>query len=142
MEFKVLGINHIGLAPKDPAKLKQFFTVLLGLEDLGSELVSEQKTLTHMFRSAHINSTIEPRLESLQPSPEGDGPIAQFLAKRGSGVHHIALAVSNVDAAIRHLLSKNIRMIDQQARTGAHKTKIAFVHPESTGGILVELVEE
>lgn len=142
MPFKLLGVNHIGLAPKDPQKAKQFFTLLLNLSDLGSELVRDQKTMTHILRSSNTSPTsLEPRLEILEPE-NGEGPIAQFLAKKGSGVHHVALGVDNVEAAVQHLLQNGVRMIDEKPRNGAHHTRIAFVHPESTGGLLVELVQE
>src|SRR5690606_21975912 len=119
-----------------------FFTQILGVADLGDELVKDQQTLTIMMRSATTDSCLEPRLEILAPESPGQGPIAKFLDKRGSGIHHIALAVDSVEAAVKHLLSLGVRMIDESPRSGAHGTRIAFVHPESTGGLLVELVEE
>ena len=146
--FKILGVNHIGLAPKDPVKARWFFTEALRLTALGDELVTSQKTLTAMLQSAHAGTGAadETRLEILIPTKDADGaaegPIAQFLEKKGSGVHHVALSVTNVEAAIAAMNAVGVKMIDQVPRAGAHHTKIAFVHPEGTGGLLVEFVEE
>ena len=142
-KFSVLGINHIGLAPSDLAKCRWFFGEVLGLGFLGEELVREQQTNTLMYRSANVNGGAEPRLEALSPSPDAvDSPIAKFLAKKGAGIHHIALTVSNIQAALDHMMAHKVRMVDTVPRRGAHHTMIAFVHPESTGGLLVELVQE
>lgn len=142
--FKILGVNHIGLAPKSPSQTRNFFSETLGLAFFGDELVASQKTLTAMFDSQHQSSPAHAnltRLEVLEPD-QGKGPIAAFLAKKGSGIHHIALQVDSVDAALTYLKQKNIRLIDEVPRPGAHHTRIAFIHPEATGGLLVELVEE
>ena len=145
-DFKVLGINHVGLAPKNPALSRTFFSDL-GLSFHGDELVQDQQTLTAMFsaRDAAIDKLRKddqsPRLEILE-ADAGNGPIAAFLAKRGSGIHHIALQVDSVDNALAYLLKKGVRMIDEKPRGGAHNTRIIFIHPEATGGLLVELVEE
>ena len=141
MSFKITGLNHIGLAPKDPAKSKYFFEVLLKLPLEGEELVSDQKVNTVMFSSSKTNNTPATRLEILEPTDD-DSPIKKFLDKKGSGIHHLALTVDNIDAAISHLLSFDIEMIDKSPRNGAHNTKIAFVHPRATGGLLVEIVEQ
>ena len=137
----VLGIDHLGLAPKDPERARWFFHVALGLPLIGEELVAEQQTLTVML--AAFTSPPEPveRLEILVPSPPGAGAVGSFLAKKGSGIHHLALTVRNLDDLLTHLQSLGVRMVDTQPRNGAHHTRIAFVHPESTGGLLVELVE-
>jgi len=142
--FSLLGINHVGLAPKDPAKARAFFRDLLGAADLGEELVKDQETMTVMLRSSQVPHAqgVEPRLEILAPSSPGAGPIAKFLEKKGSGIHHVALAVTDVAAAVAHLKAKGVKLIDETPRRGAHHTLIAFVHPEATGGLLVELVQE
>lgn len=142
-DFKVLGINHLGLAPKDPAKCRWFFCEVLGLGFLGDELVREQQTLTSMFRSSNGPLPAEARLELLSAAAGSiDSPIEKFLAKKGAGIHHLALSVDNVEATIAAVIKHGVRMIDAIPRSGAHHTKIAFVHPESTGGILVEFVQE
>ncbi len=147
MAWKICGINHVGLAPKDPAKAQWFLREVLGLSFLGDELVGSQQTLTSMFR--HDGGSLPretqgsgQRLEVLAPAPQGEGPIAKFLDKKGSGIHHLALTVDRLDNLLAELKSKSIRMIDETPRLGAHGTNIAFVHPESTGGLLIELVEE
>lgn len=141
---RVLGVNHIGLAPKDPDKARWFFGQALGLPLLGEELVLDQKTLTIMFGTTipnHREDTGE-RLEILVPSAPGDGPIGKFLEKKGSGIHHVALTVQGLDRILDHLKGQGVRLIDETPRSGAHQTRIAFIHPESTGGLLVELVEQ
>lgn len=138
--FKVLGINHVGLAPKLPDITRQFFSEFLSLDFHGDELVKEQLTLTSMFSSGSGQKT-GPRLEILAPH-EGGGPIAKFLEKKGSGVHHVALEVDSVDKALAYLKAKGVRLIDEAPRSGAHNTRIIFIHPEATGGLLIELVEE
>jgi methylmalonyl-CoA/ethylmalonyl-CoA epimerase len=156
--FRILGINHLGLAPKDAAKARSFFTNALGLGFLGKELVKDQMTNTVMIDSAHAESgsasgsasahipTGRPMLEILEneTGPDGPkpGPIAAFLAKKGSGIHHVALQVDHVDNAIAWLKQNGVRLIDETPRKGSHNTKIAFIHPESTGGLLVELVQQ
>ncbi len=139
--FSILGINHIGLAPKDPEKAKAFFEVLLNLPFEGSETVIEQKTETLMLASARQNDGALPRLEILVPTSE-DSPIAKFLDQKGSGIHHIALTVSRLEVCLAYLKSQGVQLIDEVPRVGAHRTRIAFVHPKSTGGLLVELVEQ
>ncbi len=144
LPFRILGISHIGIAPKDLGQAQAFFGQLLALEQVGDEDVTSQQTKTSMFASAHATSPhagADPRLELLAPMA-GAGPIAAFLEKRGSGIHHVALQVDSVDRALAYLLEKKTEMIDQSPRPGAHETRIVFVHPRATGGILVELVEE
>jgi methylmalonyl-CoA/ethylmalonyl-CoA epimerase len=139
-DFKVLGINHVGLAPKDPVKARSFLSSMLGLSFHADELVEAQKTLTAMFSSSTDTSS-GPRLEILIPH-NGEGPIAAFLEKKGSGIHHIAMMVDSVEKAVASLKKKGVRLIDETPRPGAHQTRIAFIHPEATGGLLIELVEE
>lgn len=141
--FKVLGINHVGLAPKDPTMASQFLVSFLGLPHMGNELVAEQMTQTMMYGSQSTTTDANaPRLEILANEDGKDGPIAKFLTKKGSGIHHVALSVDHIEAAISYLRSMNIKMIDERPRKGAHDTLIAFVHPEATGGLLLELVEQ
>jgi methylmalonyl-CoA/ethylmalonyl-CoA epimerase len=141
MAFKVLGLNHIGLAPKDSEKAQHFFNVLLNLPNEGAEEVSDQNVNTIMFSSSQTGTAEPTRLEILEPTDESS-PIQKFLDKKGSGIHHMALSVDDVKSAIAHLTANDIEMIDTTPRAGAHNTKIAFVHPRSAGGLLVELVEQ
>lgn len=137
----IVGINHLGLAPKDPERARWFFHDVLGLPHLGDELVVEQQTLTRMFSAFTVAPEPVERLEILVPTPEGAGAVGAFLSKKGSGIHHLALTVRDIETLIAYLLSKGVRMVDQVPRNGAHHTRIAFVHPESTGGLLIELVQ-
>jgi len=139
--ISILGINHIGLAPKDPEKAKAFFESLLNLPFEGQETVVEQKTETLMLASASRDAAGLPRLEILVPT-ESDSPIARFLEQKGSGIHHIAFTVSNIEMCLASLKSHGVQLIDEVPRVGAHHTRIAFIHPKSTGGLLVELVEQ
>jgi len=139
--FQITGINHIGLAPKDPQKASDFFKILLNLPHIGEELVAEQRTNTIMFESSNINSAEQgSRLELLIPT-DSESVIQKFLDKKGSGIHHLALSVKNLHGAIAHLEANGVQMIDKVPRRGAHHSLIAFVHPASVGGLLIELVE-
>ena len=140
--FTVVGVNHLGLAAKDPVKCRWFLKDVLGLQHLGDELVAPQKTMTGMFAAQAMPSS-QARLEIVSPQ-EGtsDGPISKYLEKKGGGIHHVALTVNDINAAIQHMKGMGVRMVDETPRPGAHKTLIAFVHPDSTGGILIELVQE
>lgn len=82
------------------------------------------------------------RLELLQSDPSGEGPIAQFLDQRKGGIHHLAFGVESIEETLLHLASHEVVMIDKVARLGEGGSKIAFVHPKSTGGFLIEFVEE
>ena len=141
MGIKVTGINHIGIASKDPEKTKEFFDLILGLPFVNEETVEEQKTATIIFESC-VKGAQEgvSKLEILKPTSE-DSPVAKYLDKKGGGIHHLALTVENVEEAIAFMLENGVKMVDQHPRDGVCQTKIAFVHPASTGGILVELVE-
>lgn len=104
------------------------------MKALGEEVVEEQKVKVCFIPCG--DSEIE-LLESTSP----DGPIAKHIEKKGEGIQHIALRVDNIEAAIADLMAKGVRMIDEKPRYGAGGAKIAFVHPKSTGGILLEISE-
>jgi methylmalonyl-CoA/ethylmalonyl-CoA epimerase len=140
--MRILGINHLGLAPKDPAKAKWFFREILKLPFEGEELVVSQNTLTTMYNSAQSDVLTAGRLEILENEEGKDGPIKKFMENKGGGIHHVALSVDSVEQAISEMLKHNVEMIDKTPRPGAHNTRIAFVHPRSTGGILVEFVQQ
>ena len=132
--FKTLKVDHIGIAVKDLEQAKKFYTEFLGMKALGEEVVEEQKVKVCFIPCG--DSEIE-LLESTSP----DGPIAKHIEKKGEGIQHIALRVDNIEAAIADLMAKGVRMIDEKPRYGAGGAKIAFVHPKSTGGILLEISE-
>lgn len=133
--MKILRVNHLGIVPKDVAAARMFFCDTLGLTNEGQERVEEQKVAVDFIR---VDDT---RLELLAPT-SSDSPIAKFLETRGSGIQHMALEVDNIDEWVSHLKQKGVQLIDETPKTGAHHTRIVFVHPRSTGGVLVELVEE
>ncbi len=139
MKIPVTGINHVAIAPSDPAKAQWFFGEVLGLEDDGQELVQEQATVTHFFE---IRQKSNPRIEIVTQDPaQASGPIKNYLEKRGSGIHHIAFTVTSIEDTIRILKDKGVQLVTEQPQCGAHQTRIVFVHPKSTGGILVEFSE-
>jgi methylmalonyl-CoA/ethylmalonyl-CoA epimerase len=132
--MKVLKIDHIGVAVQSIEATRKLYQDLLGLEYAGSETVAEQKVTTAFFP---VGDTEVELLESTAP----DGPIAGYLEKRGEGVQHIAFRVENIEEALVELKAKGVRLIDEKPRRGAGGAKIAFLHPKSTYGVLVELCE-
>ncbi|MFW9960895.1 MAG: methylmalonyl-CoA epimerase [Candidatus Thorarchaeota archaeon] len=133
--MKVEKIDHIGIAVESIDSWIGFYRDLLGLEFTGSEVVAEQKV-----RIAFLTIG-ESRIELLEPT-SADSPIAGFLEKRGAGMHHIALRVDNIEEALSQYKKAGARLIDENPRIGAHGTKIAFIHPKTSGGVLLELCQE
>ncbi len=132
--MKILKIDHLGIAVKSIEEGKNFWTNALGLEFEGVETVAEQKVTTAFFPVGESEVEL---LESTAP----DGPIANYLEKKGEGIQHIAFRVESIEAALNELKEKGIRLIDEKPRIGAGGAKIAFLHPKSTNGVLVELCE-
>jgi methylmalonyl-CoA/ethylmalonyl-CoA epimerase len=132
--MKVLKIDHLGIAVHSIEEAKKLFQDTLGLKFEGSETVEEQKVTTAFFPVG--DSEVE-LLESTAP----DGPIAKYLEKRGEGIQHIAFRVENIEEALAELKAKGIRLIDEKPRMGAGGAKIAFLHPKSTHGVLIEISE-
>jgi len=132
--MKVLKIDHLGIAVHSIEEAKKLYQDTLGLKFEGSETVAEQKVTTAFFPVG--DSEVE-LLESTAP----DGPIAKYLEKRGEGIQHIAFRVENIEEALAELKEKGIRLIDEKPRLGAGGAKIAFLHPKSTHGVLIELSE-
>jgi len=132
--MKVLKVDHIGIAVKSVDAAKQLYSGLLGLAHTGSETVAEQKVTTAFFPAG--DSEVE-LLESTTP----DGPIAKHLEKKGEGIQHIAFRVENIEEALAELKAKGVQLIDERPRIGAGGAKIAFLHPKSTFGVLIELCE-
>ena len=136
MAFKILGVDHIGVAVTDLEETQNFWTAV-GLPCTGQETVAEQKVTT-TFNPTPNGSEIE-----LLAATEPDSPLAKFIEKNGGrgGIQHIALRVDDLPAAIADLQEKGIRMIDTKPRKGAGGADIAFVHPKSTYGVLLELCQ-
>ncbi len=127
-------VSHIGVAVKDLERAKEIFRTL-GLEVEGEEVVEDQKVKVAFIPVG------ETRIELLEATSP-DSPVAKFIEKRGEGVHHLALGVDNVEAMLEELKAKGVRLVDEKPRRGAHNTLIAFLHPKSTGGLLLELCQE
>jgi methylmalonyl-CoA/ethylmalonyl-CoA epimerase len=135
LEGVVRGLHHVAIAVASLAESRKAYEDALGLAASEVEFVADQQVnVLVLYAGAQ-------RIELVEPA-SADSPISSFLAKRGGGLHHLAWKVDDVGAAIAKLRSKGVRMIDEAPRPGAHGTRIAFVHPKSTGGVLMELVEE
>jgi methylmalonyl-CoA/ethylmalonyl-CoA epimerase len=129
-----MKIDHIGIAVKELASAVKMYEQAMGLEVAGYDQVDEQGVKVAMLTIG------ESRIELLEPTGP-DSPIEKFMAKRGEGIHHIAVHVDNIEQALERLKASGARLIDSTPRRGAHNTRVAFVHPSSTHGVLLELVE-
>ena len=129
-----MKINHLGIATKDIDEALKFWSDALGLENVHTEIVEDQKVRVAMLPIG------ESRIELLEPTSE-DSPISKFLEKRGPGIHHIAVEVDDIAASLAQLKSQGMRLIDENPRIGAEGCLVAFVHPSSTNGVLLELVQ-
>ncbi|RDY28708.1 methylmalonyl-CoA epimerase [Romboutsia weinsteinii] len=132
----IKNVDHIGIAVVNLDEALKFYEDVLGLKCQGSEVVNDQKVRVGFLP---VGDT---ELELLESTSE-DGPIAKFIEKNGGrgGIQHIALRVDNIEDAIEEIKSKGYKMIDEKPRYGAGNASIAFCHPKSTNGILIELSE-
>lgn len=129
--MNISHIEHIGIAVRSLETAIPYFEGVLGLKCYNIEEVADQKVRTAFFRVG------DAKLELLEPTcPEST--IADFIAKRGEGVHHVAFAVEDTDSALHELEEKGVRLIDKKARCGAEGLAIGFAHPKSACGILTE----
>lgn len=129
-----MKIEHIGIATRELDEALLFWRDALGLEVVETEEVAEQKVRVAMLPIG------ESRVELLEPTSD-DSPVAKFIAKRGAGIHHIAVRVEDIRASLGRLKEQGIRLIDETPRIGAGGCLVAFVHPSSANGVLLELVE-
>ena len=129
-----MKINHLGIATKGIDEALKFWGDALGLENVHTEVVEDQKVRVAMLPIG------ESRIELLEPTSD-DSPISKFLEKRGGGIHHIAVEVDDIEASLKQLKSQGMRLIDETPRIGAEGCLVAFVHPAATGGVLLELVQ-
>src|SRR5437868_7239304 len=125
-------LDHIGISVKDLSAALAFYRDALGLEIEAPEEVPSQHV------RAHFIAVGESRLELLEATSP-DSPIAKAIEKRGPGLHHITLRVDDVAAALAQLRARGVRLIDETPRPGAEGSLTAFIHPASTGGVLIEL---
>jgi methylmalonyl-CoA/ethylmalonyl-CoA epimerase len=129
-----MKIDHIGIATNGIDDAARFYLESLGLQIEHVEEVASQKVRVAMLPLG------ESRVELLEPTSD-DSAISKFLGKRGPGIHHIAVQVQDIRASLAELKEKGARLIDEEPRTGAGGCLVAFIHPSSTGGVLLELVE-
>jgi len=129
-----MKIDHIGVATNGIDDAASFYRDSLGLDVAEIEEVANQKVRVAMLPIG------ESRIELLEATSE-DSPISKFLAKRGPGIHHIAVRVEDIRTSLAELKQKGARLIDEEARVGAGGCLVAFIHPSSTGGVLIELVQ-
>ena len=129
-----MKIEHIGIATRTLDEALSFWRDALGLQVVHTEVVEEQNVRVAMLPVG------EPRIELLEPTSE-DSPVAKFLEKRGAGIHHIAVRVDDIRATLERLKDSGARLIDETPRVGADGCLVAFVHPSSANGVLLELVE-
>ena len=135
LPFKILGIEHVGIAVEDLNSISEIFGELLGLDLQRREKVDDQQVITDIYHAG------KDKLEFLKATSP-DSPIAKFLGKRPEGMHHIALIVDDIQSALNYLNENDVQLIDSSPRIGAEGLQVAFIHPKSTGGVLVELCEK
>jgi len=132
--MNIKNIDHIGIAVSNLQESLSFWETSLGIELHGIEEVAEQKVRTAFLP---IDDT---EIELLEPT-SAESSVAKFIEKRGEGLHHIAIRVDDIEAALAELKAKGIQLIDETPRNGAGGSRIAFVHPKATHGVLLELCE-
>lgn len=130
-----MKIEHIGIAVKDIEASNELFEALFDEAHYKIEAVESEGVLTSFFKVG------ESKIELLQATSP-NSPIAKFIEKKGEGMHHIAFEVSNIEAEIERLVSKGFTMIHDMPKSGADNKRIAFLHPKSTNGVLVELCQD
>lgn len=127
-------VEHIGIAVKSLDAAIPLYEMLLGVPCYGIEEVEDQGVRTAFFRVG------ETKIELLEPT-SSDGPVARFIEKRGEGIHHIAFAVADLAGTLSGLAAYGVQMVDNEPRPGAEGLSIAFTHPRSTHGVLIEFCE-
>jgi len=127
-----IRIAHIGIAVEGLNESVSFYRDILGLADV---------PLADSDGAKIVGLAAGPSLVELLEADQPDSPIAKFIAKRGPGIHHVCFAVDDLDATLERCRAAGVRLIDQTPRTGADGKRIAFLHPSSTAGVLLELTE-
>ena len=128
-------LEHIGIAVSDMAKSNALFSSLLGSEPYKMEEVAAEGVRTSFFKVGDVKIEL---LEALND----ESPIAKFLNKKGEGIHHLAFSVANIEESIVHFQNKGFELINQVPKRGADNKLICFLHPRSTGGVLIELCQD
>lgn len=127
--------EHIGIAVKDIEKSKKLFSKLLNIQPYKTEIVDSEGVETVFFKTG------ETKIELLSATKK-DSPIYKFIQKKGEGIHHIAFEVENINSEIERLKQEGFELINKEPKNGADNKKIAFLHPKSTNGVLIEICEE
>lgn len=133
--MKISHIEHIGIAVSNLKEAISFYEDMLGLKCYSIEEVKDQKVKTAFFM---VGKT---KIELLE-STEADGPIGKFIEKKGQGIHHVAFAVNEIENSLNELETNGVQLIDKTPRKGAEGLDIAFLHPKSTHGVLMEICED
>lgn len=133
--MKNKGLYHIGIAVKSLSEGLAIWRDALGLHYLETEELPERGLRVAMLEAGGVE------VELLE-STRDDSVIAKYIAKRGPGIHHMAFEVEDIDASLKDLKEKGVRLVDDVARPGASNTRVAFLHPAAAGGVLVELVQK
>lgn len=128
-------VEHIGIAVKDIENSNSLFAALFGEKHYKTESVESEGVITSFFKCGPN------KIELLQATSE-DSPIAKFIEKKGEGIHHIAFAVEDIESEISRLTNEGFRMIHKKPKKGADNKLIAFLHPKSTNGVLIELCQD
>jgi methylmalonyl-CoA epimerase len=130
----IQGVDHLGIAVRSLEERLRFWADTLGLEVSGIETVASEGVKVAFFQAGRT------RIELLEPLT-ADSPVGRFIDKRGEGIHHIALRVDDIDAALARMRERSMRVVGDAPRSGAGGQKVAFLHPASSGGVLLELVQ-
>ena len=130
----IAKINHVGIAVSSIEDAVALYTDVLGLTVDTTETVEDQKTRTAII------SVGESKIELLEAT-DPESPIAKHIERRGEGLHHLAFEVDDINAALKQMRDKGIRLIDEEPRKGVENSTIAFLHPKATGSVLMELVQ-
>ena len=133
--MKILGIEHIGLAVNNLDKDAPFWKHVLKISHKGTEVVEDQGVTTDIY------DTGRGKVELLEALDENTA-VGKFLKNRGPGIHHVCFEVDDINNAINELKESNIQVLSDNPTTGAEGYKVVFIHPKSTGGVLVELAEK
>ena len=133
--MKILGIEHLGIAVNSIDKSAPFWRHILQIPHRSTEDVTDQGVITDIYDNG------KGKVELLESMGE-DTPIGKFLNNRGPGIHHVCFEVSDINSAIKELKNNNINILSEKPTIGAEGYKVVFIHPKSTGGVLVELAEK
>ena len=131
----ISGLDHIGVAVSNLDEALKVYERILGLKVEKRRVIEEQKIKTALLLAGDV------KIELMEPTDE-EGPVARFIKKRGEGMHHIALTISNLEEFLQKIKEKGIALVDEKPRVGVEGYRMAFLHPKSTKNVLIELCEK